>query len=144
MSRIKLKKCLDVAFVLTTLGACAHHRDVRVSESGVHSVIIQTEFKDEGFDAARPQAEHFCEQSKKSVVIVEEKSEFVGDGQEEVYNRTKKIAKAAEVGGMSVAALGGQKERPIGAGVGVAAGVMDQALGQGYKYTLTFKCAAAG
>jgi hypothetical protein len=39
-----------------------------------------------------------------------------------------------------VAVLGGKKERPAGAVVGVGAAAGDAMLGTGYQFTMTFRC----
>jgi hypothetical protein len=137
---ISEKNHITAALIVLGLSSCAHHRDVRVSESGVHSVILQTEFRDEGYDLAQSQAEHYCEQTGKGVVVVEERSKYVGGGQEDDYLRYKKIAKALEMTRAAGATKGEEKEHPIGSGAGTAGAVINSALGLGYQYTMKFKC----
>jgi hypothetical protein len=113
---------------------------VRASESGLHSVVIQVEDAAQGFEFAKPQADHFCDQYGKSVLTVEEKSDFTGEGSEKDYKTYKKMAKVAQVGGAAASVFGGEKERNIGLGVSGVGVVADTALGAGYRYTLKFKC----
>ena len=68
-----MKKMIVIMALLT---GCAHHRDVRPNDSGIHTVVFQTESKTEGYNNAMSQAKHYCEtQNKNAYVVKEEKKE---------------------------------------------------------------------
>ncbi len=120
--------------------SCAHHRDVRPGDSGIHKVILQTESKDEGYRDAKNQADHFCEQSKKSAYIVSEGSKYTGDMKESDYKKAKTITKVTKGVGGAGYVFGGKKERNAGGILGLGGQVADSALGKGYTYAMTFRC----
>lgn len=130
-----------VLSVALTATACAHYPDVRPGESEVHTVIIMTERKGEGFKESFAQAKDFCDDVyKQRAVRVKEKSEYVGTMDEKTYNAAKTASKVAQGVGAAAAVFGGKNESKAGVGVGVGGGIADGAIGKDYKYTMTFKC----
>ncbi len=126
---------------LLSLSGCAHYPDVRPGESGLHTVVISTERKGEGFPAAWSQAKDYCDDVyKQKPVRISEKSEYIGSMDESTYNASKTGLKVIEGVGTATAIFGGKKESRVGAASGVGAGIGDSALGNGYQMTVTFKC----
>ncbi|MBC7662005.1 MAG: hypothetical protein H7249_20110 [Chitinophagaceae bacterium] len=126
---------------LTTITACAHYPDVRAKESGIHSVILNIENKDEGYQEANAQANSFCKDKyQKTAFQVSEKSEYVGSLDETTYIAAKTASKVITAVGAGAAIFGGQSESKAGVGGAVGGGVADSALGNGYRYTMEFKC----
>lgn len=119
---------------------CGHHRDVRPSANGVHTVKVQCEDKDEGSRDAIAQANHFCEQRKMSAAFVDEQQTYTGSMDEKDYQRMKTAGKVAQTVGGSTYVLGGQKESNIGGIVGLGGVVADQVAGKGYTVQMRFKC----
>ncbi len=126
-----------IPFILVS---CAHHRDVRPGEDGLHRVVVRTEDKEAGSRDAISQANHFCEQRKLAAVFVNETQNYTGDMDEQNYQTGKKISKVAQVVGGTTWALGGKRESNIGGIVGLGGTAADAALGEGYTVTMTFKC----
>jgi hypothetical protein len=130
-----------VISVALSAASCAHYPDVRPGDSEVHTVIIMTERKDEGFKESFAQAKDFCDDVfKQRPVRVKETSEYVGTMDESTYNAAKTASKVAQGVGVAAAVLGGKNESKAGVGVGVGGGIADGAIGKDYKYTMTFKC----
>jgi hypothetical protein len=130
-----------VAMISTLfLISCAHHRDVRPGADGIHRVVISTTDKEAGAREALSQANHFCEESKKSAAIVEEDQKYTGDMDEKDYQTGKKVSKVAQVVGGTTWALGGKNESAIGGIVGLGGAATDAALGNGYTVSMKFKC----
>ena len=120
--------------------SCAHHRDVRPGDDGIHKVILNVNTRDEGFRAGMREARHYCGQWQKEAIVVAESTNYTGNGDEESYNRNKKIAKGASVVGGATWIFGGKTESAIGGVVGLGGLAADQIIGQGYKYAMKFKC----
>lgn len=125
------------AFALTN---CAHHRDVRPGPSGVNEVILQTDGSEGYYQEARSQAIHYCDQFKKTPLVLKEKSRYKGTMDEKTYNNAKGASRAAMAVG-SLASLGGNRE-VSNTGSAVALGGLggDAYLGKGYNYTMRFRC----
>ena len=70
-------KILGTLLAATLFTACAHHRDVRPADNGIHSVSFKTDRKDDGSRNAMSQAEDFCKQQRKYAVMVSEDSKFI-------------------------------------------------------------------
>lgn len=134
-----MKKLL-MLLALSTLAACAHHRDVRPGADGNHKVMLKTEDKDEGYREAMSQAEHYCKEKNQSPVIVDEKSSYTGTMKEESYRQGKTISKVAQMAGGAGYVFGGQRESQAGGIIGLGGGIANSALGQGYSYVMNFKC----
>ncbi len=136
-----MKKILLLTSLLPLLTSCAHYPDVRPGESGVHTVIIGTERKGDGFQEAWSQAKDYCDDVyKQRPVRLTEKSEYIGSMDESTYNASKTGLKVIEGVGTATAIFGGKKESKAGAAAGVGAGIGDGAMGKGYQMTVTFKC----
>lgn len=129
---------LFVVFLM--LGACAHHRDVRPSEDGIHRVILMNQEKDFNSTSAMSEAQDYCESLKKDAVVVSETNTYVGTMQENSYNNSVKGAKVAGAIGSTAYMLGGKKESNLGGIVGLGGAVAQGALGNGYKFEMRFKC----
>lgn len=106
-------KILLIAFSLSLI-SCAHHRDVRPNDSGIHSVSFLTEDKTSGYQNGNSQANHFCEQRKKSAYIVKEGYKYTGTMDEETYKNTKTASKVASGVGSAAFVFGGKKESNAG------------------------------
>lgn len=121
------------------LASCAHHRDVRPGPDGVNYVIVKAD-EDEGQQNALSQARDYCEEFKKSPVILEEKQEYTGKVDEETYNTGKSVSKVLKAVGGTTAVFGGTNEKKLGH-VGILGGIgTDAALGKGYTVQMKFKC----
>lgn len=128
--------CLSLLF----LASCAHHRDVRPGADGVHRVVVSTDDKEEGSRSAISQANHYCAESKRSAVFIEEKQDYVGDMSESSYQTGKRMGNVAKVVGGTTRVFGGEKESNLGGIVGLGGVATDAALGKGYAVTMRFKC----
>jgi hypothetical protein len=131
-------KTLIPVFMLLT--ACAHHRDVRPAEDGLHTVSFNTEAKGEGFREGMSQANHYCDQFKKQAYQVGESSDYVGSMDESSYNTGKTVSKVAKVAGTAGYIFGGKNESKVGGVTSVGGVVGDAVLGEGYQYKMQFKC----
>jgi len=145
MEIMKMKRSMSVMVVMVfafsvLLVSCAHHRDVRPGVDGVHKVVVRTDDKEEGARSAISQANHFCEQSNRTVAFINENQEYTGDMDEKDYQTGKKVSKVAKVVGGSTWAMGGKRESNIGGIVGLGGAATDAALGEGYTVTMKFKC----
>lgn len=125
---------------LLVLGACAHHRDVRPSEDGVHRVVLMNQEREFSGSPALAQAEHYCEQLKKRPVVVSEANQYVGSMDEKSYNNAHKGAKVAEAVGTTAYIFGGKNESNLGGIVGLGGAAAQGAIGNGYRYEMKFKC----
>lgn len=131
---------LSVALSALFLSACAHHRDVRAGADGINRVVVKTEDTEEGSRNAISQANHFCEQFKKTPAFINEDSKYTGDMDEKDYKTGKKVAKVAKMVGGAAWVFGGKNERNLG-GIGALGGsVGDAVLGKGYTVEMRFKC----
>jgi hypothetical protein len=118
-------KSITASFTtLFILSACAHHRDVRPGDKGVHSVLVEASNKQEGSRDAIKQARNYCEQFEKQAVFLKESRRYTGDMKERDYKNAKRGAKVAQ----SIGAL---------AGIGHRA---DSVIGQGYTVSMKFRC----
>ncbi len=135
-----MKYSIAILLFSTILASCAHHRDVRPGEGGIHKVAVRTDDKEEGSRSAISQANHFCEQRNKIAVFIDENQQYTGDMDEKDYQKGKKISKVAKVVGGSVWAFGGKRESNLGGIVGLGGTAADAALGEGYTVTMKFKC----
>ncbi|MBC77168.1 MAG: hypothetical protein CME64_14245 [Halobacteriovoraceae bacterium] len=122
------------------LASCAHHRDVRPSESGKHTVIFQTDKKDQGYNNAKSQADHFCEKQNKIAYIKKEESRYTGRMNQDDYESRKTAAKVAQGVGSGVFAFGGKKESDLGGIAALGGSIANEAIGKGYTYTMQFTC----
>jgi hypothetical protein len=127
-------------FGTTLVTNCAHHRDVRPSESGIHSVVLTSDEENTNYQNARSQAEDYCETFEQKYVVVSEDTKYIGEGSEQDYKRNKKFADMAKVAGSGAMVFGGKVERRGGAAVGLGGLMGDAYLGDGYLYELKFKC----
>ena len=134
---------LKLALIVTTglfVGACAHHRDVRPGEGGVHRVVVQTSEGESGSRDAIAQANHFCKESGQHAVVVNEEQKYTGDLDEKTYNGVKRASKVAKTVGGGVWTFGGKRESDVGGIVGLGGTAAEQALGNGYRVEMKFKC----
>ncbi len=132
---------LKLTLLTFLASACAHYPDVRPAADGIHTVSFLTESKNEGYQAAFSQAKDYCDDVvKKRPAVVSEKSQYVGSMDESTYNAAKTASKVVGAVGAAGAVLGGKNERQVGGVATVGGGIASGALGQGYEYTLKFKC----
>lgn len=130
----------SLATLFTALAACAHHRDVRPGEGGLNSVDLKVEDKGDGYRDAMDQAEHYCDKREERPIIVSEDTQYVGSMDEQSYKTGRTVAKVAQVAGGAGYIFGGESERRAGGVVGLGGLVGDAALGQGYRYSMKFRC----
>ena len=135
-----MKKTTIVYTLLLILSACAHHPDVRPSEDGIHKILLMVEDKNNGGREALDQAKSYCKEINLQPVIVSEKTNYVGNMDEQTYNKVKTGAKVAEAAGGAVHVFGGEKESKAGGVIGLGGIVADSAAGEGYQYEMKFKC----
>ena len=135
-----MRNFLLLCFVSSLISACAHHRDVRASASGIHKVVVSTDDKEAGSRDAISQANHFCDERKLAAAFVDEDQKYTGTMDEKDYQTGKTISKVAKVVGGTTWALGGRNESNAGGIVGLGGTAADVALGKGYTITMTFKC----
>lgn len=128
------------SFLALSLLACAHHRDVRPGDRGIHKVSFQAERKEDGAREALSQANHYCEQKQKEAVVVSEGSKYTGNMKEDSYNTSKTAAKVATGVGSAGYVFGGKNESTAGGILGLGGGIADGAIGKGYTYEMKFKC----
>lgn len=125
---------------ILVLSGCAHHRDVRPSAKGIHLVQFQTEDKNSGYQNAKSQADHFCEQSKKLAYVKKEGYKYTGDMDEKTYKTTKTASKVAQGVGGAGYVFGGKKEKTAGGIVGLGGAIVSGVAGEGYTYKMYFIC----
>lgn len=133
-------KIIILSAMLIAFVSCAHHRDVRPSENGVHTVKLQTEDKNSGYRDAISQAKSYCETKKLKAYTVKESHAYSGDLEEKDYKKGKTIAKIAKGIGSAGFILGGKREQNAGGILGLGGQVADSTLGSGYTYVMQFKC----
>lgn len=135
-----MKRIVSIFALAFLFISCAHHRDVRPGEDGVHKVIVNVESKDQGPGLAMPQADHYCEKLGKSPVYLDEKVNYQGSMTEENYNKTKSIGNVASAVGTAGYIFGGEKESSAGGLVALGGVAAKAATGLGYKFEMRFKC----
>jgi hypothetical protein len=133
-------KIFFALIALFLMASCAHHRDVRPGPGGIHRVVLATEDTDEGGRDAIAQANHFCKQSNRQAVIIDEGSKYTGSMKESDYKTGKTAAKVATAIGGAGYVFGGKNERTAGGIVGLGGGIADGILGNGYTVEMKFKC----
>lgn len=129
---------ITTATILTA--ACAHHRDVRPGADGLNKVVVSAEDADQGSHNALSQARHYCESKNKEAVIVDENSKYVGSMDESTYKNVKTGSKVASAVGGAGMVFGGKNEKNAGGLLAIGGVAGDAAAGNGYSYTMTFKC----
>ena len=122
------------------LVSCGHHKDVRPGSSGLHRVVVYTDSSDQGQRDAIKQANHYCDQYKKSAAFESEKATYTGDVDETTYKRAKMASRAAKSVGGTTWAMGGKRESNVGGIAGLGGVGIDSALGKGYTIEMSFKC----
>jgi hypothetical protein len=132
-------------FLLFALSAfflfgCAHHRDVRPSDDGIHRVVVQSDDSGGGARDAIKQAEHYCKEEGKRAAFVQEENKYTGDMDEKTYKTSKTAAKVAKGVGSAGYVFGGSREKSLGGIVGLGGMIADGALGKGYTSEMRFKC----
>lgn len=137
---MQFKLLFPLIVFMGLLASCAHHRDVRPGADGVHRVAIRTDDKGAGSRDAIEQANHYCEQYKRSAAFLEEDQKYTGDMDEDTYKKTKTAGKVAKAVGGTAWVLGGQRESNLGGLVGLGGIAADTAAGEGYTVTMKFKC----
>lgn len=86
------------------------------------------------------QANHYCKQSQKQAVVIDEKSTYTGSMKEETYQTTKTASKVATGVGGAAWVFGGRNESNAGGIVGLGGAVADGIAGKGYTFEMRFKC----
>ncbi len=136
-----MQKSYLLVFGSFVFASCAHYPDVRPTAKGVHSVVFSTESKGEGFQKAFAQAKDYCDDvHNKRAFQISEKSEYIGSMDEGSYNTAKSVSKVTSAVGAAGVVFGGKNEQKAGGVAAVGGGIANEAFGQGYRYTLKFKC----
>ncbi len=136
-----MKQCFSLVVILL-LSACAikHHDDVRPHTSGVHTIVLQTEDKHEGYGVAWPQAQYFCSKQQKMAYIVNEEYQYTGAMDEKDYHMAKAAAKIAKEAGSTAWVFGQGDTEKTGAIAAAGGRIAENAIGPGYTYTMKFQC----
>lgn len=131
---------LSLSITVLLFAACAHHRDVRPGADGINKVVVASEDEESGAQNALSQARHYCESKNKEAAIVSEGSKYIGSMDESTYKNIKTGSKVASAVGGAGMVFGGKNEKNAGGllAIGGTAGTL--ATGNGYNYTMTFKC----
>lgn len=124
------------------LAGCAHHRDVRPNAGGMHSVDFLAERQQEGYRQAFKQAQNYCaERYGLDPVIFSESSEYVGSMDESAYNRAKTFTNTVStVGWLGWALASSNRNSDAGAIAFLGGDIANDAIGEGYRFTMNFKC----
>jgi len=133
-----VKKVIVLAALF--LSACAHHKDVRPGDDGIHRVLVRAEDTDEGSRDAIKQANHFCEKRGQYAAFVNEEQKYSGDMDEQNYKNAKRATKVAKTVGGAAWVFGAPKESNLGGIVGLGGAAADEAIGKGYTVDMKFKC----
>lgn len=136
------KRAYGISLVmLFAASGCQHHNDVRPSTSGLHKVSFLVESRSDGYREAYAQARYYCEQSAAGAAAIEkEMHTYIGSMDESTYLAAKTGSRVVSALGGAGVMLGGERERRAGTVAGVGGAVTDSALGQAYRYTMTFRC----
>lgn len=137
---MRCNMCCFIGFLIFMVN-CAHHKDVRPGTRGVHKVVVTSESQEQAQRNALDQANHFCDKRfEQAAAVQKEKTEYVGDMDEEDYKMGKTASRVLQVGGATAWALGGRRESNAGM-VATGAGTMvGAALGKGYRTKMIFQC----
>ncbi len=131
---------IGLALLVLLLASCAHHRDVRAGADGVHRVVVNTDDDEEGTRDAIAQANHFCEERKKSAAFINEDKKYTGSMKEDDYKKMKTAGKVAGAVGSAAYVFGGKNESAVGGLVGLGGLAANTAAGKGYTVEMKFKC----
>ncbi|MBD1582620.1 hypothetical protein [Pseudoalteromonas sp. S16_S37] len=122
------------------LAACAHHDDVRPGESK-HYVVVKAVDRDQGMKEALGQAEHFCDKTKSSLVVLNEQVDYQGEKAEKDYLNNRSTAELVTDVSAWLWILGDGHVDDAGA-IGTIAGIGTlEAMGAPYLVTVNFRCA---
>lgn len=135
-----MMKIFGVGVLVLLLSSCAHHRDVRPSDDGVHRVVVRAEDADEGSRNAIKQANHFCEKRNQYAAFIKEDQKYTGDMDEQTYRNAKRATTVAKTVGGAAYVFGGKRESNLGGVVGIGGAAADAAIGNGYTVEMTFRC----
>ena len=134
-------KVLIGILTLVVLSACGHHRDVRPSSDGVHSVVVAADNETDGPRDAIAQANHFCDDRYKRVAAIEkEETKYTGSMDEDNYRMAKTASDVLKQGGTQAWVFGGKTEKQAGEVAAGTGSVIDNSLGKAYTTKMTFKC----
>ena len=135
-----MKLFLAMSVFVYLLTGCAHHRDVRPGDDGLHKVLVRNEDTEAGTREAISQANHFCEKRGQYAAFVKEEQKYTGDMDEKTYKNAKRATNVAKTVGGAAWVLGGRRESTLGSVVGIGGAAADSALGEGYTIEMKFKC----
>jgi hypothetical protein len=143
--RYNLRNAISLLVLSLLLGSCSHHMDVRAGAGGIHRVKAQDNSEKEASRNAIRQANHFCKESNKYAVVIEEKISYVGSMNEQTYNNLRTASNAATAVGIgsSIVAttINDKKTLATIGGLATAGGIVGrQILVDGYSADMTFKC----
>jgi len=134
-------KFIGIIVMMLFFSSCAHHRDVRPGDRGVHKVVVQAADTKAGSRDAINQANHFCEEHEKYAVFLKEKKKYTGDIDEKTYKSGKRISRVAQVVGGAANVMSSREDGSnLGSLLGVGGVAVDSALGEGYTVEMKFKC----
>ncbi len=135
-----MKQIIHIGLCGLFLSACAHHRDVRPGDDGIHRVVIQTDDKEEGSRDAIAQANDFCEERHKYAAVIQENQKYTGTMDEQSYNKVKTASTVAKTVGGAAYVFGGKNESNVGGIMGLGGVAADAATGKGYTIEMKFRC----
>ncbi|NOU52285.1 hypothetical protein HG263_17285 [Pseudoalteromonas sp. JBTF-M23] len=122
------------------LAACAHHDDVRPGE-GKHYVVIKAVDRDQGMKEALGQAEHFCDKTKNSLVVINENVDYQGEKSEKDYLDSRSTAEFVTEASTWLWILGDGHVDDAGAVAAIAGVVALESMDAPYTVTVNFRCA---
>jgi hypothetical protein len=133
-------KTLISLSLATLLTACAHHNNVRPSDSGEHYVKLTAQTKSEAGNEALKQSKHFCGEQDKKAYVLNENITYVGSMPEEEYLQNLNIASAVETAGTVLWVLGENAVDDVGAAMSIGGGIAEDSMGQPYELVMSFTC----
>ncbi|WP_105169910.1 hypothetical protein [Pseudoalteromonas sp. T1lg23B] len=135
-----MKNVLIAVTTAIILSACAHHDDVRPSNNNQHYVVIQSVDRSEGVKEALGQATHYCDQSKSTMVVLNESVDYQGDIPEQDYLKTRSAAEAVTEVGSWLWVLGDGYVDDVAAVATIAGAGKLHSMGAPYSVTVNFRC----
>ena len=139
---IKYLKLSSLFVISLFVVECSHYPNVRPSSKGLHSVVIKTDLRDEGYSDAFEEASSYCDDvlDQNAQVVDEEwvyKNEKISEEEYLKYKNTSKL-----VGGVSkLGVMFGDKKTKKSSSLGLGASMTaNDYFSKGYSYKLQFEC----
>jgi hypothetical protein len=135
-----MKNILLALSIISVLGACAHHDNVRPSSDNQHYVVIKASDRGEGIKEALNQATHFCKQNEKSMYVINESVSYEGKQSEQAFLNDKSTAEMISHAGTWLWVLGDGYVDDAGAIATLAGASAEHSLGKPYMINISFRC----